>query len=80
MANLRLATSEVNAKNKRFSEKNTSGYTGVSVCSATKAWKAQIGSGGKVYNLGRYARIEDAIAARKAAEIKFDFHPNHGRK
>ena len=29
--------------------------------------------------LGRFKSLEDAVAARKAAEAKYDYHPNHGR-
>ena len=29
--------------------------------------------------LGRFDKFEDAVAARKKAERKHGFHPNHGR-
>lgn len=42
-------------------------------------WQAYITVDYKWTNLGCYETIPEAIAARKAAEIMFDFHPNHGR-
>jgi len=34
---------------------------------------------GKTIHLGRFDKFEDAVAARKAADIKYGFHPNHGK-
>jgi len=31
------------------------------------------------HHLGSFATLEQAVAARKAAEDRFGFHPNHGR-
>lgn len=45
---------------------NSSGHIGVSLESGR--WRAYIGFKGKVYKLGRYDDIADAIAARKYAE------------
>lgn len=45
---------------------NTSGYTGVMAYKGK--WKAQITFKGKTYNLGVYAKIEEAALVRKAAE------------
>lgn len=51
---------------KKLRKDNTSGYTGVTAYRGK--WKAQITFKGKGYNLGIYTKIEDAAAARKAAE------------
>ena len=45
-----------------------SGVKGVIWDTPTSKWRAQIGVKGKRINLGRYNRLEDAIAARKTAE------------
>lgn len=33
----------------------------------------------KTIYLGRFDNLEDAIKARQEAEIKYGFHPNHGK-
>lgn len=50
---------------------NTSGYTGVSWDKRRHLWCAEIIFRRKKYFLGRFANIEDAISARKAAEEKY---------
>ena len=42
-------------------------------------WHAQIGVKGKRVSLGHFDIIEDAIAARKAAEQTYGYHRNHGK-
>lgn len=79
ISNLRDVPDAVNAKNQKRSARNTSGVTGVSYFARTKKWVAMIKGDGKVRNLGYFHTIEEAAAARKAAEKKYGFHPNHGR-
>lgn len=79
IANLRCVSRAENQMNITLPSNNTSGVIGVAWSASKKKWSAQIGTGGRVFNLGRYDRIEDAIAARKAAERRLGFHPNHGR-
>ena len=47
---------------------NTSGVPGVDWLSAKQRWRAMICFKGKRHYLGSYARFEDAVKARKAAE------------
>lgn len=54
---------------------NTSGYAGV--YQQKGKWEAKICYRGKRYRLGRFADIEDAIAARKAAEKDLLEDPLH---
>lgn len=77
--NLRDVPDAENAKNQKRNRRNTSGVTGVSYFHRTKKWVAMIKGDGKVRNLGYFRTIEEAAAARKAAEKKYGFHPNHGR-
>lgn len=79
IANLRDVPISVNSKNQKRRSGNTSGITGVSYFARTKKWVAMIKGDGKVRNLGYFATIEDAAAARKVAEAKYGFHQNHGR-
>jgi hypothetical protein len=80
IANLRVAPQSENAKNAGMRSDNTSGVTGVYWVKSRKKWAAQIGlPGGVTKPLGRYSSLDDAVAARKAAEKTYGFHPNHGR-
>ena len=50
---------------------NTSGVKGVSWNKEKEAWDAYIGIHGKRIRLGRYAKFEDAVKARKRAEEEY---------
>lgn len=58
-------------KNRTIST-NTSGYTGVYRQKRTGKWAAQIGFKNKMYYLGAYEKMEDAIEARKRGEQMHD--------
>lgn len=68
-----------NAKNRARYKSNMSGQTGVRWLRHASRWQATIRSDGKTHNLGCFASIEGAISARKLSELRFGFHPNHGR-
>lgn len=78
--NLRDVSNEENGRNRTKPSTNTSGHIGVSYEKTYNKWKAQIRIGPKSINLGRFVCLEDAIKARKQAEIKYGFHENHGRE
>ena len=77
--NLREVTHQKNMKNRGIQKNNTSGHIGVGWDKFTSKWVAQIQNNGNRILLGRYINIEDAIAARQAAEVEYGFHENHGR-
>lgn len=77
--NLREATNRENSENRSISNKNKSGVVGVIFHKDRKKWIAHIKHKGKSINLGQFVDKEDAIAAREAASIKFNYHPNHGK-
>ena len=77
--NLRNVSVAENAKNAKKSLANKSGVTGVSWDSARNKWRAVIGHKGKSVKLGSFDCINDAISARKLAEVEYNYHPNHGR-
>lgn len=79
ISNLRVVSHQENAKNQRLSSASSSGVTGVSWASHRNKWTAQIKVHGIKHHLGMFDSIDDAAAARKAADQRFDFHPNHGR-
>lgn len=76
--NLRVVSPLENSKNLRKASNNTSGHTGVYWSKKDQRWIAQIKINRKVIYLGSYVDINDAITARKTAEIKNGFHANHG--
>ncbi|WPJ68535.1 hypothetical protein OMDBNIEC_00049 [Salmonella phage STP-SP5] len=77
--NLRLVSRSGNAKNQKLPSTNTSGVIGVSFRKCDGKWIAHITNNGKFINLGIFINKEDAIKARRDAEIKYAFHPNHGK-
>ena len=69
--NLRVCNQGDNAKNIRVKDNNSSGVTGVNWASREEKWRAYIAHNGKFYSLGYYTNKEDAINARKEAEVKY---------
>lgn len=77
--NLREVSVVENARNAARSKRNKSGCTGVRWNAHAKAWVAFIRADGRNLHLGTFAAMDAAVAARAAAERKFNFHDNHGR-
>lgn len=71
LCNLREATRTENCQNTRRRKTNTSGKIGVGKCKITNKWRAYITVNRKYIALGYYKNIQDAIAARLAAEKKY---------
>ena len=69
--NLREVTPFESVLNRGINKNNTSGYRGVTYSKRYKKWVAQISHNRKNHILGRFDRKEDAIAARKAGEVKY---------
>ena len=78
-ANLREVSSQENKKNLARSPKNTSGVTGVKWRPRPNKWESVLGINGKTKFLGQFETFDDAVAARRAAEARYGYHPNHGR-
>lgn len=78
--NLRDVTASQNSKNLALRSDNTSGYVGVWWANHMQKWSAQIRSEGKVYCLGYFDDINDAVAARLAKQQEFGFSPTHGKR
>ena len=70
-SNLRVVTQSENNMNKRIQNNNTSGITGVYFDTYSNKWRAAIKGRGRKFYLGKYNDINDAIKARKEAEIKY---------
>ncbi len=77
LENLRVVSPAENNKNIKLSKANTSGYMGVRQIH-NKRWLARIKIDCATVHLGYYATPEEAVTARRLAEIKYGYHPNHG--
>ena len=77
--NLRAVSALQNCRNKKLSVVCKSGISGVYWVEKSKKWLSRINGGKRQIILGYFDHMEDAIAARRAAEIKYNYHPNHGR-
>ena len=80
LANLRGVSKTENARNTKLPCDNTSGTIGVYRHCRKGRWWAGIGVDGESIRIGTFSTKNQAEAARKAAEIKYGFHENHGRK
>ena len=77
--NLRAATMTCNNRNCSIQRNNKSGVVGVSYSKSRQKWVAMIWHKSKPIPLGRYKNKQDAINARKLAEVKYGYNPNHGK-
>ncbi|MBJ9837899.1 HNH endonuclease [Citrobacter portucalensis] len=84
ISNLREVTREQNHMNRALingpSRTNKTGCHGVTWHKKSGKWMAKIIYQNKSHYLGIFDDVEDAISARKAAEIQFGFHENHGTR
>jgi hypothetical protein len=69
--NCRWATGSVQQFNKRKPRRNTSGYVGISWNKKEKVWVAYITKDYIMHHLGSFHSLDEAIAARKAAEYQY---------
>lgn len=69
--NLGVVSFTENAINKGKQSNNTSGYVGIYYSQDRHKYEAHIKLNGKKINLGRFIDIDDAVVARKNAEIKY---------
>jgi len=79
-SNLRLVTDSQNSRNSSLSKNNKSGQTGVIWNKQREHWMANIRIFDKRIHLGCFIDLSKAIEARKEAELKHNFHENHGSK
>lgn len=80
LVNLRLVTRIENQRNMSISKRNSSGFVGVSWSKVHNKWEVRIGVGNGTKDMycGRYDTIDEAVAARKKAELDIGYHKNHG--
>jgi len=78
--NLREATHTINGRNTNIAKNNTSGIMGVNWHRWQRKWRAYISINAKPIHLGTFTDFFEACCARKSAENKYGYHPNHGNK
>ena len=78
LCNLRLVSRSENSRNQPVSSRNSTGHTGTYLDSGRNKFAAQIKVNGKCIYPGSYETLLEAVEARKAADKKYNFHPNHG--
>ena len=73
--NLRYVTYQENSMNSKLSSKNSSKYKGITYDKQRNKWMSYIQINGKLKNLGRFDKIEDAVNCRvkKAKEVYGEF-------
>ena len=83
--NLRDVSPFENSRNQGVRKDCSSGVRGVTYdarkgCRGKPKWIARISHKGVRYVLGNFDNFEDAVKARKQAEIDFKYHPNHSKR
>jgi len=78
--NLRDVTQQENCRNSRVSKQAPGKVSGVHWNKDYEWWEARIGVGGKQVFLENTYSKEEAIKARKAAEIKYGYSSTHGQE
>jgi hypothetical protein len=78
IVNLRSVTQAENTRNAKLRRDNSSGVLGVGMVKSGR-WRARLTCSGQKIILGTFDTLEQAAAARKAADVKHGFFPEHGR-
>ncbi len=78
--NLRSVSPSENSRNQKLNPTNTSGVMGVDWCKGSNQWRSRIYHDNKSVHLGYFNDFFEACCARKSAQNKYSYHPNHGRK
>ena len=75
ISNLRVVSVKENTRNKALYKNAASDVPGVWYEAKSDKWRARVGD----VALGSYFTKAEAVAARRAGEICFSYHHNHGR-
>lgn len=77
--NLRNVDNRINVLNTSLSNNSTTKINGVALHKPTGKYRAYIMVNRKQIHLGLFLTIEEAAVARKAADLLYGFHENHGK-
>ena len=78
LINLRVVSQKENNKNLNMRKSNTTGITGVSFSVSELLWYPRIQVDYRNIYLGATKDFFEACCRRKSAELKYNFHKNHG--
>jgi hypothetical protein len=78
--NFREVTSSGNNRNRAQRSDNISGVVGVYWDGRREKWIASTHLHNTTQYIGQFDSFDEAAAARKAAEARLGYHPNHGRE
>jgi hypothetical protein len=79
ISNLRVVSTQENNRNVPLLKNNKTGITGVSRRKDKAIYDVKIVGDNKRINLGAYVDFFEACCARKSAERRYNYHPNHGQ-
>lgn len=77
---LSVGTHNKNMLDQKKPKNNLSGVMGVCKDNRSGKWRASIRGKGKQKHLGYFENFQDAVDARKQAELEYGYHPNHGKR
>jgi hypothetical protein len=79
LCNLREVSAAESSRNLPLKSDNKTGFFGLYQIKSGK-WRAFItGEGSRQIHLGYFDNLEEAVKCRKEAEVKYEYHENHGR-
>ena len=78
LCDLRPVGRSEDRRNRPASSRNPTGHTGTHFDTDRNRFAAQIKANGKCIYPGGYETLLEAVEARKAADKKYNSHPNHG--
>jgi hypothetical protein len=74
ICNLRDVSRKHNMENKKIYKTNKSGFSGITWHSRDKKWNVRIGHNNQRISLGYFENLDDAVDARKKAEMQIYTH------
>lgn len=77
--NLRNVSQQENLRNRALTSRSQTGIHGVHWRSIRNKYRSYIAHNHKFVTLGHFDDFFEACCARKSAEHRYGYHPNHGR-
>lgn len=80
LENISSGSHSLNMLDKKKYKNCKSGVMGVTWHTRDEVWAVRIRINKKETHLGYFDDLQEAIAVRKAAEVQYGYHPNHGNR